>query len=495
MLIDENGKQIERKILKNKKIIMYGASTRNQKAIEELQIKDNVLFFVDIDKKKEGQILGSYNIYSIEILKQFRDCIVLSVLVFQYKEILKELHKNSIKSCIFFYPEIFNITQVCENNRFVIQNKINFRYIHVFSNDKFVIPFYQMLEECFCIREHLFIVAYRIREDFANILSFSLKKCKRYNNVLILDDVHGIVKYNKEDMNRLITSELDCNSFLYCSSMENIFSSCEKIFLHSAFWGNETKKFLSYLVKKNYQKMAWICFGGDLNFAKESFEVSVVLSKINYSYFPKILLEKAKDNYGIKNGISIGLYYTYISENINLVKNYQRNDHINILLGHSAFEYNNHILGLNLLQKYKSKRIKIYCPLSYGSYEYGNYIINLGKNMYGENFIPLKQFMEQSKYYNFLKIIDIAVFPMTRLAAETTLLYLSTNGVKIYTNAEILNYLKIEDIIAEDILNINYQSFDEFIANTKVKHTMCNMNDKIVDGWSKVFNNVKEVKI
>ena len=42
---------------------------------------------------------------------------------------------------------------------------------------------------------------------------------------------------------------------------------------------------------------------------------------------------------------------------------------INILIGNSATETNNHIEVLDLLSKFKNEDIKIYVPLSYGDME------------------------------------------------------------------------------------------------------------------------------
>lgn len=498
MLIDSFGKRVETNKLKDKRIIMYGASTRNQKAIEELGIEKNVVFFVDSNEEKNGQVSGSYKIYSPSVLNDFSDCIILSVLVYHFEETMRVLNNNGIKKCLFYYPEFFDIEKVFLNNREILQIKRDYKYIHVFSNDKFVIPFYEMLEEQFNIEEHLLVLAYRIKDDYADILSFCYKKNEKYQNILILDDVHGIIDSCNSNGKRLIPSEMDCNQVFYSNSMKGICKEARKIILHSAIWGIETKKFLYDLIDDYSQKMEWICFGADALFEKNSFEVSQILRKIGYSYIPQSLYKKVKADYEISYGMAVSLYYIYISKDLqyeDTIDNEKRmSQPVNILLGHSAFEFGNHKLGLDLLKKYKNENIQIYCPLSYGSAIYRNQVIQMGEKLFGSKFIPMTQFMKQCEYYRFLNTIDVALFPMVRLAAESTLQYLNAISTKIYMNKEILNSLKTDGIQAEDILKMKYQSFSEFIVPTEKQCNLNDVNNDIVIGWSRLFHNERNGK-
>lgn len=496
MLVDSFGNRVETEKIKDKRIIMYGASARNQKAIEELGIEDNVVFFIDSNEEKNGQVSGNYKIYSPNIIKNHPGCIILSVLISHFEEIIRVLENNGINSCLFYYPEFFDIEKVCLNNREVLQKKRNYQYIHIFSNDKFVIPFYQMLEEQFKIEEHLLVLTYRIKDDYADVLSFAVRKNEKYQNILILDDVHGIIDncYNNEK--RLIPFELDCNQFFYSNAMKDICKGVQKIILHSAIWWIETKKILLNLIDDYSQKMEWICFGADALFDKNSVEVSQILRKIGYSYIPQSLYKKVKADYEISCGMAASLYYIYISKDFLQYENkYEKriSQSVNILLGHSAFEFGNHIWGLKLLEKYKNENIQIYCPLSYGSDIYRNQVIEMGKELFGSKFIPMTQFMEQCEYYKFLNTINVAIFPMTRLAAESTLQYLNAISIKIYMNREILDSLETDGIQAEDILKIKQQSFSEFIVPTESHYNLNEVNDDIVMEWSKLFHNGKKL--
>lgn len=74
---------------------------------------------------------------------------------------------------------------------------------------------------------------------------------------------------------------------------------------------------------------------------------------------------------------------------------------LNILMGNSANPTNNHIECIYSIAKDSlSSQQKIYCPLSYSvqSESYVDYVIQLGKDKFGEQFIPLLDFMPAEEY-------------------------------------------------------------------------------------------------
>lgn len=485
MLLDSYGKEVPIEKLRNKKIIMYGSSTRNQAAIRELQIGENVLFLVDSDTEKEGLVQGGYQVYSVKELENHKDCIILSVLVYHSKEVLEALGVIGIHDCLFFYPELFDLSEVVTSNNIVIQRERHYRYIHVFSNDKFVIPFYQMLEERFCMEEHLIILAYRIKDDFAGVFPFAMEKNKEYHNILLLDDVHGILDNGFKDKTRLIPSRLECNQVFWSNRMKELCNYAEMIFLHSAFWGHETKKLMYDLTQIYHRKMIWGVFNGDAYFERDSFEVSQILSKIGKSSTSKAMVEVIKKNYGICAEADSNAYYVYIPNQIKC-KKIPAHDSVNILLGHSAYENGNHIEGLKLLQKYADENIKIYCPLSYGLVTYSNFVIQEGKKIFGKKFIPILHYIRQEQYFQFLRTMDVAVFPLTRTAGESTFLLLEAASVKIYANMDAVGYMQNELIHVEDITKIRGQSFEEFAEPVRAQlYDIDGLNEYMVMEWKK----------
>ncbi len=81
-----------------------------------------------------------------------------------------------------------------------------------------------------------------------------------------------------------------------------------------------------------------------------------------------------------------------------------------LLVGNSGASTNNHLDLFLRLSKMKEQNFKIICPLSYGQPKYIKKIIEKGKNLFGNRFIPLFDFLKPEEYYHILKQIDLAIF-------------------------------------------------------------------------------------
>lgn len=457
MLIDESGKRVNAAELK-KKIVFYGASTRNQKVIDALNISDAVLYFIDSDADKAGQKLGKYQIRTIDSILEEDDIFIISVLIEYREDVLKLLHKYG-KNCCFYIFEQFDICKMVRNNENTLKADHNYKYIHIFSPNIFVEPFYNMVEEKMNISEHLFIVEWRaISYNGYSVFDNLLIKSSEYRNILIFDGAHGISGFAEDAIN--------CNAVFEDKKINNIILSAKKILIHSAFFTGFMAELLGKWASEYADKMAWLSWGGDCDYDSESYIVKNVLKKVKYAYAPKTAFDMIKQNYGIEardGGKASYCYISYDKKQNTECKKIEK--YKSILLGHSAYEYNNQMEGLRLLYKWKDENIKIYCPLAYGNADYRDIIIAEGRKMFGDKFIPMTKFMEMNEYYGFLNNIDIAVFPMTRMAAATTLAYLTSRNKKIYLSKEMINCCKVYEINGCDIDLIKEQTFNEFIHN------------------------------
>lgn len=474
MLIDESGHRIDYKEL-TENIVFYGASTRNQRAIDELNITDRVLFFADGDRQKAGQKFDSYQIESIEALTESDNITVVSVLIEHMQEVLKTLHDIG-KRCIFYVFEKFDIEGAVESNHEILSADRTYRYIHFFPYEKFLRPFYDMAENEMNIEEHLFVVDVCM-EDKYGVFKYIKQKNKSYNNILIFDDIHNISHVAEENIN--------CNMMLECSEFNNILQSADKILLHSAFFGYHMQKSLSQWADVYGNKMVWICWGGDSYYNGDEYVVQHVLKKAAGAYSAKADIDRIWLNYEIRAKFPEGASYCYSPHNLSICDN---KDCKHILLGHSAAEYGNHIAGLKLLYKFRYEDIKIYCPLSYGNADYRDMVILNGKDLFGDKFIPITEFMETEQYYTFLNSIDVAVMPMTRMAGATNLAYLSSIGKKIYISCEMMYKFESMSIHANDIELIKEQSFEEFIRNDAGDGDAQKFNAVNVAAWIKILN-------
>lgn len=485
-LYDKNMKQADvdfvRNGLKDKKVVLFGASTRNDIIIKEILKDIKIEFICDSNPDKWGKKFEGIDIVSLDKLK-CNDVIVFTAL-YQIEEVKKVLDKNEIKQYYFYndidckYFEYFY-----KNGRFYnivdYEKKADIskvKYLHIIPYQKFLEPFYYMIEENFDMSEHFFIVDVCMRKDLYSLWDFIEEKNAVNNNIHILGDA---VNVNTNEM---------------AEYLRLMFEKTDVILLHSAAFGEKLGKNLSKLVEAYYNKMSWFCWGAESYWRKDFFIVRELLSKVKIGFAFYGSLELLR-NLEIKNLVGCNVTYSYISTKWKaaLLKRCPRNDGIiKILVGHCAYDYCAHEEAFSKLSRFKNENIEIYCPLSYGEEGYAQRIEKLGFEYFGNKFIPLKKYISMGEYYKLLKDIDIAVMPLKLQAAGTTLKILSYLGKKIYLRKEIgqaFEKADIKSISFEGIDNINFKEFidsKDFEMDTdKVKKFLgC---ENVVNGWRVLF--------
>lgn len=141
---------------------------------------------------------------------------------------------------------------------------------------------------------------------------------------------------------------------------------------------------------------------------------------------------------------------------------------IYVQIGNSASESMGHLALIKMLSKYKAENMKIYVPLSYGNsdFEYIDKVKNLGKEIFGDKFITIHEFMSSEEYNKFIADMDIALFGMKKQQAKGNIdLHLSAgNCVYLYGNSLIAEiYEQEEGCKIKHIEDIESMNFDEFI--------------------------------
>ena len=119
---------------------------------------------------------------------------------------------------------------------------------------------------------------------------------------------------------------------------------------------------------------------------------------------------------------------------------------INILVGNSAAPTNNHIEIFDKLLALKNKKIKIYVPLSYGDKSYAKEIARIGHNYFGEQLVPLFNFMSNIEYINFLSNIHIAIFNHNRQQGMGNIITLLGLGKKVFIRNDITSWKYFEKL-------------------------------------------------
>lgn len=145
---------------------------------------------------------------------------------------------------------------------------------------------------------------------------------------------------------------------------------------------------------------------------------------------------------------------------------------INVLVGNSAAPTNEHMEILEKLAVFKDANMVIYCPLSYGGTDlYMKKIVEKGKELFSNNFIPLTEYMHLPMYLDLLGQIDIAVFAHRRQQAMGNTITLLGLGKKVFMRRDVAQWplftgvgVKVFDVDSIDINPIDQQTA---LANKK----------------------------
>jgi len=110
---------------------------------------------------------------------------------------------------------------------------------------------------------------------------------------------------------------------------------------------------------------------------------------------------------------------------------------MNILAGNSATESNNHVdLFLQIRDQVDLSRRKVIVPLSYGSDDYANKVVTVGKELLGDAFVPLLDFLPKQKYMEILRSCGFAIMNHRRQQAVGNVCMAMLMGARVYLRPE-----------------------------------------------------------
>lgn len=338
------------------------------------------------------------------------------------------------------------------------------KIIHVCVLDKFIPPFIKFVEKNFAFERHVFVLIGDINKYPVQIRSNIIHITSRAQYYLLLAQMH----------------------------------LANKIILHSIFDKNIVKLLSKapWLLKRCY----WVIWGGDLylyqyrvrNGSEDAYEeirARVIRKMGHFVTYVKGDFELAQKWYGVQ-----GEYHECLLYPSNLYKEYvlppKNGTIINILVGNSATATNNQIEIFEKLVEYKDENMMIYCPLSYGDMEYAKQVAQRGKDMFGDRFVALMEFMPFEKYLVLLAQIDIAVFAHKRQQAMGNTICLLGLGKKVYMRKDVTPWVmfdelgvKVFDVSKLDLLPLNV----DVRKNNQdcIKHYFSEGN--LVKQWQNIF--------
>lgn len=160
-----------------------------------------------------------------------------------------------------------------------------------------------------------------------------------------------------------------------------------------------------------------------------------------------------------------------------------------ILAGNSGNPSNNHHEILSKLLSVRDMKIKIICPLSYsGNHAYIDSVVTAGDRIFGNKFVPLRDFIPPGNYLDLLWNVDIAVMNHDRQQGMGNILPLLYFGKKVFIRSDTTTYRYLSDIgcrlydiltvesfgnqelsVNHDELKINHQITGELISEKNCK--------------------------
>lgn len=94
----------------------------------------------------------------------------------------------------------------------------------------------------------------------------------------------------------------------------------------------------------------------------------------------------------------------------------------NILIGNSATETNNHLDIFDILVTMDLQGRQLVVPLSYGSQCYRDKVIEVGKMLFDDKFVPITDFLPLNDYKSLLNSCSVAIFAHERQQAVGNIL-------------------------------------------------------------------------
>lgn len=137
---------------------------------------------------------------------------------------------------------------------------------------------------------------------------------------------------------------------------------------------------------------------------------------------------------------------------------------VNIQVGNSATDTNNHVDILKHLKHFVKEDIKILLPLAYGDEDYGDFVKKSYKSVFADKVIFQSEFVTRESYITKLNEIDICIMNHNRSQALGNCITILTMGKKLYLKEHnplwsMFKQIGVKIFSVDTIKNI---SFDEF---------------------------------
>lgn len=166
-----------------------------------------------------------------------------------------------------------------------------------------------------------------------------------------------------------------------------------------------------------------------------------------------------------------------------------------ILIGNSASFENNHLELFELLAgSFDLEGRKLVTPLSYGNPWYAEKVIAEGSRLFGDQFVPLTDFLPKEQYIEILDSCDHVFMNHLRQQALGNICIMMLKGAKIYLNSvnPLCSWLSEQGAFIESIDGANQDSPGKLQVLHPLSDTQRQVNRHIIMGhWGREAQRVK----
>jgi dTDP-N-acetylfucosamine:lipid II N-acetylfucosaminyltransferase len=134
------------------------------------------------------------------------------------------------------------------------------------------------------------------------------------------------------------------------------------------------------------------------------------------------------------NGQFFRFNYAWLEQLFPAATPYLRASGPNILVGNSSTASNNHVDTFHLLRRHGWSGQKIVVPLSYGSAAYKQHVLRKGREIFGDAFTPLQEFMPLEAYNRILENCGTVVMNQRRQQAVGNIIASLHMGARVFLN-------------------------------------------------------------
>ena len=341
--------------------------------------------------------------------------------------------------------------------------------LHLLHNDKFSQPFVEFIQRNFGPQAHRFV--------FFGGYPETLFQVPRTPGVwLVPDDSHF-------------------------PTLELLLKKAQKVFLHGLFINN-TMAFLSR-PEVSLNHAYWISWGGDMQADvlrpdTELFRQRLAITrKLEGMLF--VVPEDcrvAQKIYGFTGPCGVALYKNPMSREIlDRFRGRQAAAPPIIQINNSADE--SALEVLEILSRFGPNRFRVRCVLSYGYDDVKPKIIALGKRAFGENFLPLTDYLAPEKYAEVLSETSVAIMNQRRQQGMGNIYAWLYQGAKLYLRSDVPTWPYLRGLGFElfDTLNLAQEPLESLLhfdaATAKHNHQIASRffdEDYLASNWRQLFS-------